>query len=258
MRNRLRMAESCQSGAAGAIRLRLLPLLATLAAVALGISAGIWQTGRASYKEEIEVKLQQRASATPLQIAPSSAEIDAVEFRRLRIQGEFIASWPVFLDNRPYKGRAGFYLLMPFKLSDGSHLLVARGWLARDGRERNKLPAIQTPSGVIEIEGMLRRQPGRLMQLGQQAALKPNAILQNLTPAEFAQASGLRTQTYILEQLTPALETAASTDGLIRDWPRASSGADKHRAYAFQWFGLAGAAFVFYIITGFRRARSTP
>jgi cytochrome oxidase assembly protein ShyY1 len=40
----------------------------------------------------------------------------------------------------------------------------------------------------------------------------------------------------------------------MRDWPVPSSGIDTHRGYAFQWYALAAAAFLFFIVTGFRRA----
>jgi cytochrome oxidase assembly protein ShyY1 len=33
-------------------------------------------------------------------------------------------------------------------------------------------------------------------------------------------------------------------DGLARDWVAPGAGADKHRAYAFQWFAMAGAALI--------------
>ncbi len=239
---------------------KFLPLLATVIVMSIGIAAGIWQTGRAHGKEEIEAKLQNRSQAPALTVAPSAQqELDAAEFRALRVKGEFVADWPLYLENRPRDGKVGFYVMMPFKLSAPSasaphkptYLLVARGWVARDTKDRSKLPNLVTPQGEIEITGMIRRQAGRLMQLGSRPMIKPAAILQNLEVAELAQASQFELLPYILEQG----QAADIADGLLRDWPRPSSGADKHRGYAFQWFGLATAAFLFYVFTGFRRAR---
>lgn len=241
---------------------KFLPLLATIIVMAIGIAAGIWQTGRAQGKEEIEAKLQSRSQAPALTVAPRTVqELDATEFRALRVKGEFVASWPLYLENRPRDGKVGFYVMMPFKLSEPklsdpnapkpSYILVARGWVARDMKDRSKLPNLATPQVEIEITGMIRRQAGRLMQLGSSPQLKPAAILQNLDVAELAQASQFNLRPFILEQG----QSAQIEDGLQRDWPRPSSGADKHRGYAFQWFGLATAAFLFYVFTGFRRAR---
>jgi cytochrome oxidase assembly protein ShyY1 len=39
---------------------------------------------------------------------------------------------------------------------------------------------------------------------------------------------------------------------LLRVWPSPSSGIDKHRGYAFQWYALAAMAILFFVITGFR------
>ncbi len=238
---------------------KILPLLAVACAMAIGIAAGIWQTNRAHEKEGLEQKLQMRSRAQALHVAPEAStetQLSELEFQQLRIKGEFLANWPIYLENRPLNGKVGFYVLMPFKLAavPGQapvHVLVARGWVARDTRDRRKLPEIATPQGEIEITGMIRRQAGRLLQLGRSPEIKPRAILQNMEIADFAAASQLQMRPYLLEQSEPV----TPADGLRRDWPRASSGVDKHRGYAFQWFGLATAAFFYYVYLGFRRAR---
>ena len=100
---------------------------------------------------------------------------------------------------------------------------------------------------MITVQGMARRNPGRLLQLGQQDVLRPGAILQNLDVAGFAQASGLQMQPFLLEQ------SSALPDGMVRDWPQPSTGIAMHRGYAFQWFALSAMAFIFFVVTGFRR-----
>ena len=164
------------------------------------------------------------------------------------LKGEFLRDWPVYLDNRPHNGVAGFYLLMPFKLAGSQlHVLVARGWIPRNVADRTKMPAIVTPSGEIQIEGVARRDIGHVMQLGEVDPPRPQAIVQNLDVAGFAAASGLQMSPIVLEQLTD------TKDGLVRDWPVPSTGVDKHRGYAFQWYGLAAMAFIFFVVTGIRR-----
>jgi surfeit locus 1 family protein len=176
--------------------------------------------------------------------------IDDVEYRRVIVKGEFKPDWQVYLDNRPYNGAPGFYLLTPLKLAGSEqYVLVARGWAKRNVADRAKLPLIATPSGSVEIQGVARRHTGRVLQLGQAEPLRPNAIVQNLDLDEFAQASGLAMAPIVVEQLSD------TRDGLVRDWPRPSSGAEKHRGYAFQWYALAAMAFLFFVITGFRSGR---
>ena len=48
-------------------------------------------------------------------------------------------------------------------------------------------------------------------------------------------------------------QESALDDGLERVWQRPDSGRDKHLAYAFQWFAMAFAILVIYVVLGFRR-----
>ncbi len=231
-------------------RFRPIPLLATVLLVALGIALGQWQTRRALEKEAIEARLTSRAALPPIVLGAEEVPAAQAEYRRIVVDGEFRADWPVYLDNRPHQGVAGFYLLMPFRIAGSSrYLLVARGWLPRDAAERTRLPPVVTPAGTIHIEGVARRDAGRLLQLGQAEPPRPGAIVQNLDLAGFSAASALALQPFLLEQ------TSDSSDGLLRDWPLPSSGAEMHRGYAFQWYALALMALLFFIVTGFRNGK---
>ncbi|MGE5622242.1 MAG: SURF1 family protein [Bacillota bacterium] len=222
--------------------------MAAAAVAAIGIALGQWQTRRAQEKEAIEARLTVREAASPLSLNAGMPSAEDAEYRRAIARGEFVRDWTIYLDNRPYQGAAGFYVLMPFRLAtSGQYLLVARGWVKRDFADRTRLPAIATPAGMTEIEGLLRRNPGHVLQLGRAEALRPGAIVQNVDLQEFARASKLDIAPLMLEQLND------TRDGLIRDWPRPSGGADRHRGYAFQWYALAATALVFFVVTGFRR-----
>jgi cytochrome oxidase assembly protein ShyY1 len=233
-------------------RFRLLPFIAMFVVAAIGISLGQWQLRRAAEKEAIEQRITERAKEPPLRldgVAASAADADALEFRQVLVRGEFLPGWTIYLDNRPYQGKPGFHVITPLKVAGSSrHILVARGWVARDVADRSRIPEIATPAGVVEVTGSVRRHAGRLLQLGQPAPLKPGAIVQNLDAAQLAQATGLEFEPFIIEQ------ASNGNDGLLRDWPRPSQGKDRHLGYAFQWFALAATAFLFFVVTGFKRA----
>lgn len=223
--------------------------MAALLVMVVGMLLGNWQTRRAAEKIAIENAIVERAEQAALDLNKPFSQND-IEYRRLSAEGSFIADWPVYLDNRPYQGKAGFTLLMPLRLSNSdSVVLVARGWFPRDAAERTKLPVIPVPAAPVQIEGIARSSAGRVLQLGQATTLQPGAIVQNLEPSEFARVSKLPLHNFIIEQ------TSDTGDGLVRDWPRPSGGVDKHRGYAFQWYALAATALVFFLVTGFRRAR---
>jgi surfeit locus 1 family protein len=232
-----------------AFRFRLIPFIATVLLVVLGIALGNWQERRAAQKIAISQKLASRDADAPIVLGPAITPAAPMEFRRVRVSGEFLPDWPVFLDNRPYQGRSGFYLLMPLKITGSdTYVVVARGWLPRDMGVHDKLPDYATPSGPVAIEGRVTASAGHVLQLGTPAPLKPKAIVQNVEVGEFAQASGLKLQPFFVEQLGPR----EPGDALVRDWPAPQLGIEKHQGYAFQWYALAAMAFLFFVITGFR------
>ena len=232
-------------------RFRLVPFMAMLLVVAIGASLGQWQLRRADEKKAIDVKLTQRAKASVLQAADVQGDLALLEFRRVQLRGVFVPDWPLYLDNRPYNSRAGLYVLMPFRLAGSDAVvMVERGWIARDPQDRTRVPTLITPPGALTIEGTLRGAPGHVLQLGQALPLRPGALVQNLNLVEFSRTSGLSVQPYLVEQ------TSASADGLVRDWPRPSSGIERHLGYAFQWYALAAMAALFFVVTGFKRGKS--
>lgn len=231
-------------------RFRAIPFVATVLLVALGVSLGQWQDRRAAQKIALESTLAERAAAPPLQIGAQLLAAGDADLRPVTVTGEFVAAWPLFLDNRPQNGKTGFYLLMPFRIAGSdTHVLVARGWLPRFTGEHNRLPPFGTPAGTVTLGGVAKAAMGKVMQLGEPNAIKPNAILQNLEPAQFAAASKLSVQPFFIEQHG----AAAPGEQLVRDWPAPALGVEKHQGYAFQWYALAVMALLFFVFTGFRR-----
>jgi surfeit locus 1 family protein len=236
-------------------RMRWVPLLATLVVVALGVSLGRWQTQRGDQKQEIQSRMQERQAAPALELDRESLQQDPRqrEYRHVRLRGEFVATWTTYLDNRPYNGVAGRYVLTPFKIAGSERaVLVERGWVARDVADVAKLPAVPTPAGMIEIEGVLRLGAGHLLQLGAAAVPQPGALMQNLDIGAYAHASGLALAPFVIEQGADAHNAG---DGLVRDWPAPSLGIERHRGYAVQWYALALMALIFFVVTGFRHGK---
>jgi len=251
-------------------RFKLIPFIAMLAVVVAGVALGNWQQRRAEEKTKLGERLAAGAAAAPLVLNDAvaggpqasgaanaaNAAISArdVAFRRVQVRGEFVRGWPLYLDNRPYQGRAGFYVLMPFKIAGSDmHVLVARGWLPRDPLVRDKLPFYMTPTGPVTLHGLVRQDAGHVLQLGAAPVLRPGAIVQNADPAQVAAASGLALEPFVIEQ-SGALQ-AGDDVHMVRDWPAPELGVDKHRGYAFQWYALAATAFIFFVWNGFRRGK---
>jgi len=240
---------------------RWIPFVVMLLLVALGVSLAQWQQRRGDEKLARAARLEAGNQAAPLALTAAPllpADAQAIEFRRVTVTGHFVPAWTVYLDNRPYKGQAGFHVLTPFQI-DGSqmHVLVAQGWLPRNNAERTRIPDYATPTGTVTITGIARLNAGHVMELGTAPALAPHAIVQNADIGQLARASGLALKPLILEQTVDGA-MAPSGQLPVRDWPAPDLGADKHRGYAFQWYALALMAFLFFVFTGFRRANKQP
>ena len=236
---------------------RWIPFVVMLLLVALGLSLAQWQQRRADEKIARAARLQAGNLAAPLALGAApmlSQDAQAIEYRRVTVSGHFVPAWTVYLDNRPYRGQAGFHVLTPFRIDGSSmHVLVAQGWLPRNNTDRTRIADYSTPTGTVTLQGVARLNAGHVMQLGTAAPLLPQAIVQNADIAQLAKASGLAFQPLLIEQTSPEAATLP-----VRDWPAPDLGADKHRGYAFQWYALALMAFLFFVFTGFRRAKKSP
>lgn len=211
--------------------------LAAAGTVALTASLGVWQLSRAAQKQALENGIATRAALPELDAAAVVSAVGAVDpllHRTVRLTGHWVPQASVYLDNRPMAGRSGFILVTPLRLSgDGRALLVQRGWVPRDFQDRTQVPEVATPSGEVEVVGRLAPPPSRLFELG---AAEQGRIRQNLDIESLARETGL--------SLLPlsVLQTGASAEGLLREWPRFESASHKHHAYAAQWFAMSAVA----------------
>ncbi|MEN9315372.1 MAG: hypothetical protein RIS35_1765 [Pseudomonadota bacterium] len=220
-----------------AARIAPVPTLAALVVVALTVSLGNWQLRRADEKREIQQRAIRAERDPPLAISPTPLDPAAFDTRRVSVRGRFIGDRTVFVDNRTHNGIAGFHVATPVKIEGSElHLLVLRGWVPRDPRDRGRLPSIVTPDEPVTIEGVASASIAQSLEL--RAAPIPaqtDRIWQNLAFDRFESWSGLRLQPLLVRQF----DTPGTTDGLVRDWPEARVDVDKHLGYAFQWFALA-------------------
>jgi len=210
----------------------LWPSLAAGLVIALTVSLGLWQLDRAAGKEARARQTDSWAQQPPIQIGGQALAAEQISSRPVSARGEWLVEYAVYLDNQVRKGQVGYFVYMPLRL-EGSELciLVNRGWIAA-GVDRAHLPEVQTPGGSVTVNGTARLSSSHFKELSEQ--YREGRIWENLTTERYAQWSGLKLQPLELWQ------TDLAADGLARDWIRLDSGADRNRAYAFQWFALAG------------------
>ncbi len=210
--------------------------LAASFGIGVTVSLGAWQLRRAAHKIALQDALDSRAGLKPLSAADLATSFDAAAaqyYRAVLLRGHWLRQHSVFLENRQMNARVGFYLVTPLQLEGRTDaVLVQRGWVPRDLRDRTLLPPVATPEGSIEVEGHIAPPPARLYEFAPSGF---GLIRQNLVIAEFARETGLGLAP--LSVLQDESKGAAG-DGLLRRWTRPAVDVQKHYGYAFQWFAL--------------------
>jgi len=118
---------------------------------------GTWQIERRSWKLQLIARVEARVHAAPV-AAPDQGEWPGVtaanaEYRHVVVTGRYLneASTPV---QALTELGAGYWILTPLRLDNGSIVLVNRGFLAAD--RRPAVGATDGPQTTVTVTGLLR------------------------------------------------------------------------------------------------------
>jgi surfeit locus 1 family protein len=226
--------------------------LAAVMSAVLTARLGVWQLDRAAQKTALQRSIDERSrlpALAPSELARDADQAAAQHHRRIRLQGRWRNEHTVYLENRQWNGQPGFYVVTPLALPDGRAIVVQRGWVPRDLRDRVRLPAVPTPAGTVEIEGRIAPPPGRLYEFD---GASLGAIRQNLVLDTYARETGLALAPVSL------LQEGDANDGLVREWPLPALNVRTNYGYAFQWFAFSAlitALYVWFQLIAPRRRR---
>ncbi|MYN14403.1 SURF1 family protein [Pusillimonas sp. TS35] len=229
------------------------------------VALGSWQVQRLHWKRDLIARVNLRINAAPVP-APtrpqwSTVTAQADEYRRVTVTGTFLNQDETLVQAATDFG-AGFWVLVPLRLTDSSYVLVNRGFVTPDKRDPARRGSPQ-PQGVVTVTGLLRMpEPGGgflrdndpaagrwysrdVAAIGALHGVAPMApyFIDEIGP------DGLRQQAEI-----PALPDAWPVRGLTVVHFR-----DNHLSYAITWYILAAmvaAAAVFVGLLERRRCRT--
>lgn len=258
-------------------------VLLYLCVVIAMLALGRWQLERADEKTALRESAA-RARALP---AVALERVDdtaaaARAHRRVLVRGRWVEERQLLWDNRAHGGRAGYEVITPLRLVDGRLALVNRGWIAPGAtRARESLPDVSLPreanAAPVELEGLLSR-PSKGFAGGE--ALPEDGpwprILQYFDYAAIADALGEPIVEAVVQaqvasdsevyagarSASGAMSGAGADTGragvgraelLTPNWRAAASGPEKHFGYAFQWFAMAAALTVIFVVVNLSR-----
>lgn len=196
---------------------------------------GAWQLNRrAEAWLEID-RIDNNYSSAPVPIDDVLGTLTAFETSQkwtpVLVTGTYLSDETILVRNRPYNGRPGFEVLVPFVQNDGTVFIVNRGWVNPGNAQDSPDYIPAAPEGVVTIEARLKASepalPGRSAPSGQVATIELPLIAEMLSYPLYTGAYG------VLVSENPAAE--------IRPLPAAKPTRDEgpHLSYALQWYVFA-------------------
>lgn len=232
---------------------RLWPTLAMLVGVLLFVKLGLWQAGKAELRTAEIAQFNARARLGPFALNGTAIAPAALQDAPVAAKGYFEPQDQFFVDNRQEDGVAGVHVVTPLRI-DGTEVrvLVNRGWVAWPGGSRKALPSVQTPAGLVAVEGIATVPVNKNFLLMPEHAESLPRLWPRLDLERFSAEQRYRVEPLVLLQTSPDAGTP-----LVRRWPAPEDRVARHQSYAYQWWGMALALLVFYGAATVRRRTTT-
>jgi surfeit locus 1 family protein len=222
--------------------------LLTIVLIALLVSLGRWQLRRADEKRVLFDAFAAGADATQL---IDQGTLRLRRYQHIEASGHYDQERQVLIDNMVDAGRAGYFVITPFALSSGGWVLVNRGWVPL-GASRAERPAIAVAGDTRRLRGRADNLPAPGIQMGTKAALAPPFPVVAGYPSHQDIAQLLRESSWIPAADLILLDPG-EPDGYVRNWSAPGFPPLHHVGYALQWFALALALGIIYVVTNLRR-----
>ena len=227
----------------------LIPTLVTLILLPVLIRLGFWQLERAEEKRLVlqQFELSQKQPAVDITSVPEPEHL--LQYQKVTMTGKFDVKHQFLLDNKVYRGKAGYHVITPLFLSGSDKvILLNRGWLPQ-GKNRQDLPDILTSEETIKVFGQVKLNPGAGFNLGGDIEVSTSwpRVVQSENPAVLINYLGYPVLPMIV------LQDPNSKAGFARDWYIKKIVPEKSTSYAVQWFALSLALVIIYLVVNFRK-----
>jgi len=234
--------------------------LTVLVCVAFLCGLGVWQLHRKVWKENLIAAMTERLTQTPQPLAPPSDWGNLTqgnnEFRRVHFAAEFLPGQEALVYSAGSALRTdiegpGYFVFAPARLSDGSVVVVDRGFVPVNRKDIATREA-SVPKGPIDVVGVLRWPETRGMFTPAEE-VKGNVWFLRDPAAMSAKDHWGSTAPFYVDQEAPAPPGGWPKPGKLEvHLP------DNHLQYALTWFGLAAGLIGVYGWWLFGRVRNRP
>ncbi|MBX3724980.1 MAG: SURF1 family protein [Xanthomonadales bacterium] len=221
-----------------------------LSGLAAFISLGAWQHGRAGFKRALIAEHEAAGQSDPVEWQRGMAAPDAPRFARVRVRGEWLAP-RYLLDNQSRDGRTGVEDFAPLLLADGEVVLVGLGFLTYADGRRTLPPLPPVPDGGSGVTGLATPPPAHGLRLGGDWSAGQGAGPVRLMPWFDLAAIAADLGRPVAARVVRVDEAPGSP--WRRDWrPVEAVPPERHLAYALQWWTMALAVLVIFLVVNRR------
>ena len=231
----------------------IIPTIIFLLILPVLLRLGFWQLDRAEEKRGLITQFKQQNKLGPISLTDNLKADFNLNYRTAKVSGRYDSSKQVFIDNKIYQGKLGAYALTPFKINNSEYsILVNRGWVPM-AIERTPLPKIETPTEMLTLHGKIKISAAKPFVVGKQFQSNEGwpALMQWINIAEIEKKSGLKLLPYVF------LLDEKEKSGYVRNWKPVVMQPEKSTSYAVQWFSLAMALTIIYIVVNLKTVKES-
>ena len=224
--------------------MKRLPIVSTIIAficIVILLKLGFWQLHRAEEKEQIAVQMAEREDSVYPNLMAALNDDGEHNYKPVKITGKVDNQKLLYWDNRVLLGKVGYEVLAILK-NDAGNILVNFGWI-EDTSFRQSIPLVVIPERLNKEDGILYKpgsnllikEPSEIMEKWPRRVQQPDFdLIEKLTNVEL-----LPTIVYLKDN---------APLGLKNNFKPITMTSQKHIGYALQWFSLAIACLLVYLV----------
>lgn len=224
----------------------IITTLLVLAGTALCVRLGIWQLDRLEQRRSFNHQFESMRAMPVLDLNQDvPEEIMQMEWRDVRVQGEYDFENQIALRNQYLGSEYGYHLLTPLRFNQQA-IFVDRGWIPAEGNDSPQDWRRYDERGWVSLTGQIRQGQTKpaiggvadaLPEDGSRLAIWSNADVEKIT--------GQMPYPVLTVYIQPEVDEQ-DTDPPIPYTPTIEITEGPHFGYALQWFTFATILFIGY------------
>lgn len=204
---------------------------------------GFWQLDRANQKQITLSELAQLESKVAVDLTGLTVDADPlVEYRRVRGEGRLDTKRYWLVENKVVNGKIGAYVVAPFYLDSGLSIAVNLGWVV--------LPLKRDEEIKIDIKKARTYVSGTLSRPSKSPLINESHNTFKAWPHRLLQIDIYQMQQHLGIELLPLVVNLDPDNPNAKyiNWQPVNMPPSKHIGYAVQWFSLALALSILWLI----------